>query len=138
MINVKTRHFHSSINNQEHLFHWTLYHYLLSSYEYCKVFKNSFFIEHLRSSRLQMVFKIVVLKSFPNFTRKHLYWSLFLKKTLLKKSLQHSCFPVKFANFLRTVFYRTPPVTASALPVAASVLKVHSKVWDNFWQLKAL
>ena len=26
LINIKTRHFHSSINHQEHLFHRTLYH----------------------------------------------------------------------------------------------------------------
>ena len=28
---------------------------------------------------------------------------------LLKKRLWHSCFPVKFAKFLKTPFYRTPP-----------------------------
>ena len=28
--------------------------------------------------------------------------------TLLKKSLWHSCFPVNFAKFLRTLFHRTP------------------------------
>ena len=33
-----------------------------------------------RSSRLQMFFKIDVLKSFANFTGKHLCWSLFLKR----------------------------------------------------------
>ena len=31
-----------------------------------------------------------------------------------KKKLQHRCFPVNFAKFLRThFFYRTPPLAAS-------------------------
>ena len=58
-----------------------------------------------------------ILKSFTNFTGKHLFWSIFLIKsqafqsaTLLKKKLQQSCFAVKFAKFL----------------------KAHSQVWDNF------
>ena len=34
--------------------------------------------------------------------------------TLLKKRLWHRYFPVNFANFLRTIFYRTPLVAASA------------------------
>ena len=73
-----------------------------------------------RSSRLQMFFKKGVLKSFTNFTRKHLRWSFFLKNLqaeglqLYKKRLQHRFFHVKFS-------YRTSPMTASAPPVAASV-----------------
>ena len=48
-----------------------------------------------------------VLKNLANFTGKHLCWSLFLTKFLtnfIKKTLQHSCFPVKFAKFLRAPF----------------------------------
>ena len=34
--------------------------------------------------------------------------------SFIKKRLQHSSFPVKKANFLRTAFfYKTPPVAAS-------------------------
>ena len=57
-----------------------------------------------------MFFKIDVLRSFADFTGKHLNWSLFLKNLqagglqLYKKRLQHSCFPVKFTKFLRTSF----------------------------------
>ena len=108
LINIKTRYFHSSVKQEEHLFHRTLYHWLLSSYEYCKVFKNSFFIEHLR---LEMFFEKGVLKSFPNFTGKRLCWSLFLK-SLQSEDLQlylekspAQMFPVKFAKFLRTHFF---------------------------------
>ena len=47
-------------------------------------------------------------QDFAEFTGKHLYQSLFFNKvedlrsaTLLKKKPWHSCFPEKFATFLR-------------------------------------
>ena len=52
----------------------------------------------------QMFFKIDVLKNFANFTGKHQCWSLFLVN-FIKKRLQHKCFPVKYANLLRTPFF---------------------------------
>ena len=60
-----------------------------------------------RSSRSQMFFKVDVLKNFANFTGKHVYCSLFLIKicNFIKKRLQHTCFPVKFAKLLRTPFF---------------------------------
>ena len=46
-------------------------------------------------------------------------WRVFFKKvahlraaTLLKKRLWYRCFPVNFMKFLKTPFYRTPPVAA--------------------------
>ena len=42
-----------------------------------------------------------VLKNLAKFTGKHLCWSLFFK---MKKRLQHRCFAVNFAKFLRTPF----------------------------------
>ena len=64
-----------------------------------------------RKGRSQMFFKKDVLKNFSIFTGKHLCWSLLLNKwqvfrsaALLKKRLQHSCFPVNIAKFLRTAF----------------------------------
>ena len=87
------------------------YHKLLSSCKYCKVFKNSFFIEHLQKQSFADVFKISVLKSFANFTGKHLCWSFLLKNLqpdglqLHKKGLQHRCFSVNFAKFLRIHFH---------------------------------
>ena len=59
----------------------------------------------LRSTRSQTFFKIVVLKNFANFTGKSLYWSLFLIFDNVKQRLQHRCFPVKFAKFLRKTFF---------------------------------
>ena len=59
-----------------------------------------------RSSRLQLFFKICVLRSFAIFTGKHLHQSLFLKNLqagglqLHNKRLQHSCFSVKFQEHL--------------------------------------
>ena len=71
-----------------------------------------FLYEQLRSSHSQMFFKIGVLKNVANFTGKHQCWSFFLIK--LFQRLQHRCFPVKFATFLKnTIFYRTPMVAAS-------------------------
>ena len=65
-----------------------------------------------RSSRPEMFCKKDVLRSFEQFTGKHLCQSLFLNKvaglrpvTLLKKRLWYSCFPVNFAKFLRTPFF---------------------------------
>ena len=52
-----------------------------------------------------------VFKNFAKFTGKQL--CQILPSTLLKKRLWHKCFPVNFAKFLRTPFYRTPPVAAS-------------------------
>ena len=106
LINIKTRHFHSSINHQEHLFHRTLitsYFCPLNIAKFLKTASNT-----SRSSRLQMFF---ILKSFAKFTGKHLCWSLFLKNLRVeglqlyqKKRLQQRYFPVKFAKILRTPF----------------------------------
>ena len=92
-----------------------------------KFLRTAFLQTTSRSSRLQMFFKIDTLKSFGNFTGKHLSWSLFLKNLqaeslqLDKKTPPTQVFSVKFAKFLKTPFYRTPPVAASLSPVAASV-----------------
>ena len=91
-------------------FSWNTYHWLLLSCEYRKVFKNGLFFKFSRSSCLQIFLKIGILKSFANFTGKHLCWSLFLKNLQAeglqfhKKRLQRRYFPVKFAKFLRTPF----------------------------------
>ena len=67
----------------------------------------------------EVFWKKGLLKNFTKFTGKRLCWSLFfnevagLPATLLKKRLQHRCFPVNFVKFSRTpFFYRTPPVAA--------------------------
>ena len=54
-----------------------------------------------------------VLKSFKNFTEKHLSMSLFLNKVaglhpefLFKKRLLYTCFPVSFAKYFRASFLK--------------------------------
>ena len=48
-----------------------------------------------------MFFKIVVLKNFANFTGKHLSRNC----NFIKERLQHRCFPVNFAKFLRAPLF---------------------------------
>ena len=63
-----------------------------------------------RSNRLQIFFKLVILKNFSNSTGMHLCWSLFLRKfyrpedNFIVKRIQHRCFLVKFAKFWRITF----------------------------------
>ena len=67
----------------------------------------SILFHKIRSSRSQMFFKIGVLKIFAVFTGKHQRWSLFLIKLQTwrpVKRLQHRCFSVDIAKFLRTSF----------------------------------
>ena len=115
------------------LFSQTMYHELLSSCEYGKAFTNSFFI-NLQKQSLQMFFKIRVFKKFCKLHRKALVLESLFKKTcklkacnFVEKRLQHSCFPVRFTKFLKASFFNgTPPVTASAPPVSASVFFLKS------------
>ena len=65
-----------------------------------------------RSSHQRCSMKKNVLRNSAKFTGKHLCWSLFFNKvaglrpaSLLKKRFWHRCFPVNFAEFLRTCFF---------------------------------
>ena len=76
-------------------------------------FKSTYFW----SSRLQMFFKVCVLKSYAIFTRKHLRWSHFWIKfqsfrPATLKVTQWKCFSVNIAKFLRTA-HKIPLVAAS-------------------------
>ena len=64
-----------------------------------------------RSSRPEVFCKKGAVKNFSKFIGKHLCQNLFFNKvvkltptTLLKKSLWHRCFPMNFAQVLRTPF----------------------------------
>ena len=63
--------------------------------------------------------KNVLLKILQNSQGNNYARVLFLKKlqalacNFIKKRLQHSCFPVNFATFLKTSFCKTPLVAAS-------------------------
>ena len=75
LINIKTRHFHSSINHQELFFHWTRITSYFRPVNIAKFLRIAFLYTS-RSHRLQMFIKIV------NFKGKHLCLSPFLKKDL--------------------------------------------------------
>ena len=114
------------------------YHQLLSSCEYCKVFKNSFLQNTFRSSHFQMFFKIGAQNSFANFTGKHLCWSLFLKylqaeglQLHYKKTPTQVFFLKVCENFKNTFVYRTPLVTAS-VPLLYFFKKVIKQLFHNF------
>ena len=120
LINIKTRHFHSSMNHQEHLFHGTLIISYFRPVNIAKFLRTSFFLNTSRSSRLQIFFKIGVLKSFSNFTEKHLCWRPFLKNLqaevlqLHKKKTPTQVFSCEVCKiFKKTFSYRKPPVAAS-------------------------
>ena len=86
------------------------YYWLLSSCEYCKVFRNSFFHKHLQKQSFADVSQNRYSYKFCKLHRKALVLESLFKKLkafglhLHKIRLQHRCFPVKFAKFLRTPF----------------------------------
>ena len=77
-------------------------------------FKKSLII--FRSSCMQMLFKIGVVRNVTIFWHKHVCWSLFLMKlqglraccnfisTSSQKRLQHKCFSENIAKYLQTAF----------------------------------
>ena len=70
---------------------------------------------HGRSSHLQIVLKIGVLKNLAIYTGKHLCWSLLIKsQAFTKKESPTQIFSAKYCEiFQNRLFYRTPLVTAS-------------------------
>ena len=65
-----------------------------------------------RSSRSEVLCKTVVLRHFAKFTGKHLNGSLLFNivegvrsVAILRNILRHRCFPVSFAEFLRTPLF---------------------------------
>ena len=68
-------------------------------------------------------------KNFAILTRKYLCWSLFFN---FIKRLQHRCFPVNIAKFLRTAFYRTPLLA----PAKISLLNPKKKLFNKSLVMK--
>ena len=107
MINIFILHFHK------------LYAYIFSDDTYTRLktvlFKTSAIYYYYirlpfnRNIRPEVFCEKYVLKNFAILTEKHECWCFFLIKlqfvrpvTLIKKGLQHRCFPVNIAKFLRT------------------------------------
>ena len=96
---------------------WSIYREVLSiTSPNCSIVKyyskisNTFHqIKFQKSIMNRSYIKKAVLKNFAIFTEKHLSWCLFLYKyanlqswNFIGKRLQHRCFPVNIAKFLRT------------------------------------
>ena len=68
------------------------------------------FLEAATARVLHVFFNKGILKNYAIFTGKHLCWSLFFLMfqacNFIKKSLQQRYFPVNFAKFFRTHFFR--------------------------------
>ena len=116
LINIKTRHFRSFIDHQEHLFQRTIITSYFLLVNIAKFLRTSFLQNTSRNSRLHMFFKIGALKGFANFTGKHFCWSLFLKNLqaeglqLHKKSLLTQVFFCEVCKIFKNTFsYRIPP-----------------------------
>ena len=105
LINIETRHFHSSINHQEHLFHRPL---ITSYLRRVNIIKQLFY-RNLQTQSFEDVFQTGVHKNFANFTGKRLCWkaleSLFKTfagwrpATLLKKDSDKGAFLWSLQNF---------------------------------------
>ena len=80
LINIKTRQSHSSIIDQERLFHRTLITSYFCLANIAKFLRTSFLWDTSRRCCLLMFFKTGVLKRFANFIGKHLCWGFPLKK----------------------------------------------------------
>ena len=73
-------------------------------YDLILIFQQIFWLN--RSSRSQIFFKIGILKNFAIITGKQLCWTAELKVcSFIKQRLQHNCFHVNAAKFLRTAFF---------------------------------
>ena len=83
-----------------------------SLYDYLSKGKQQRLQHFYRSSQSQMFLEVGALENFANFTGKHLCWSLLLIKlqvwkacNIVKERLQHRCFSVNNAKFLRAAFF---------------------------------
>ena len=90
------------------------------SFEYCEIFKNTYFEEHLRTSggpgeHLEVFCKNGVLRTFAKFTGKHLRQNVFFNKVagFIKKETLAQVFSCEFCEISENSFsYRTPPMAA--------------------------
>ena len=87
---------------------------------------------------LEEFFEKDVLKSFANFTGKHLFWSLFFNKvtglracSFIKKRLQHRCVPVKLAKFYEHLFEEQLQTTADQMICNKILLQKITAVFCN-------
>ena len=108
---------------------WTTFHTMREHFFHQKFLLLSSTLKNVLTKDFPMqqfanVLQIRCYCKFPDNHKKYLFWSLFLihvliklqdwwPATLLKKRLQHRCFPVNILKCLTKTFYGTPPVAAS-------------------------
>ena len=114
------------------------------SCEFCEIFKNTFFTEHLwTSASLILKYEILIvrsshqrcsilkgaLKSFTKFTGKYLCQSPFFNvATLIKKRFWQRCSPVNFVKFLRPPFLQDTYGLEDCFPIV-SALPIYSLIF---------
>ena len=137
LINIKTSRFHSSINHQEQLFHRTLITGFFRSVNIAKFLRTAFIIKHLQKQSFADIPQNSYSWKFFELHRKAIVLESLFKKLqdeglqLHKIRLQHRCLRNTGVSEVCKIFknsfsYRTPPVNASAPPVAASVVFLKS------------
>ena len=84
-----------------------------------------------------------VLKNFTKFTGKHLCWILFFNKVaglrpaaVVKKTLQHRCFPENFVKFSRTPFLQN--ASRRLLLKVWCVITIQLFLYNAFTRFKAV
>ena len=104
--------------------------YFIISSEWNFMIKKHFHLV-FKSSRLQIIFKIVVLKYFAIFTRRYLYWSYVLIKlqpwrpiTLWKRGSNTDVF-LEYCEILKKNYFEENLLTA------ASVLLIIKLLWAS-------
>ena len=91
--------------------HYTNFLFILLSWFYCFLDRGRNLFTKQSSHRRCSV-KEDILKSFANLTAKQLCWSLFLtmfqawRRATLLKRFQYRYFPVKFAKFLKNIYFK--------------------------------
>ena len=96
------------------------------------------FCTNLRSSLPKMFCKKNFLENLSKFTGKHFFWSLFWYNCrpqafkFFKKRLQHICFRVKFAKFLRTLLLKNTSGQILLKSDGEVSLKLMNKLEFNF------
>ena len=96
-----------------------------------------------RSSRSHVFFKMGFLKNFANFTRETPVLESLLNKVarlkpckFIKKRLQHMCFPVKYANLLKTTSVAASIFWAALIEVQKKGLFLfESDIFCHVWWL---
>ena len=112
--------------------HWQIFWYMA---KYFVTFSGKY-VYFIRNSRSQIFLKRSVIKNLIIFTGKQQRWSPFVIKlealrpeTLLKKRLQHRCFPVNISIFFKnSFFYWTPPVGVRAITLEENYPPVMARV----------